>query len=369
METPIFKRLKLNCFSYTTHLKIKYGKAIFDYNSTQNDLKKIYDYFFEETKNLNFDYKIYHIYDANLYKNIEKILATKKYHLITPHVINSYKVYIWGKYKIFMSNEIEQHYLIIQDICTFYLIEYPDYNNQTPYLMYLFRDIIRTHYENLGGVIFHSAAVVKDKKGVFMTGVGGAGKSTLTFNFISLLGFRFVSNDRTFMTEDNKLTSFPMKIAIGKGTIQNNNLLYNCIINNQRLVSDYSKCVEVFDKVAFIPMELSHSFDMSCHSKESNFNIIIFPHFNKNVNSIEQVSVKEAKKILTEACCTINDPVWLKPLFKLHKTTKKERHNNARKKIDEILNNFPFYRLNYTKDLDAGKLYALLKEVGFYDKS
>ena len=359
----------LNDFSYTTHINLKYGDASFDYNSTQNDLKKIDDYFFEKTKDLNFDYKVYHIYDKALYENIKELLETKKYRLITPHVINSYKMYTENKHKIFVSNEKGQDYLIIQNNCTFYLIEYPDPNNKTSYLMYLFRDIIRTHYENLGGFIFHSAAVVKNQRGIFMTGVGGAGKSTLTFNLISLLDFKFVSNDRTFMTRDNKLTSFPMKIAIGKGTIGNNNLLYDCIKNNEKLISAYSKCFEFYDKVAFIPMELSQSFDMSQHSKENNFDIILFPYFNQNINSIEQVHRKESRKILIEACCSIKDPVWLKPIFKLHKKNKKERCRNALNKIDEILNTKPFYRLNYTKDLDAEKLYELLKKVGFYEKN
>ena len=90
-------------------------------------------------------------------------------------------------------------------------------------LVELIRDVVLKDQENRGGAVLHGIAAERDGQSVLITGLKGAGKSTVLLELVEHHGYRIMSGDKTLAVRDSDgrtvLVGWPDYPHLGYATI------------------------------------------------------------------------------------------------------------------------------------------------------
>ena len=90
-------------------------------------------------------------------------------------------------------------------------------------LIELVRDIVLKDQENRGAVVLHGTAAVRDGRAILITGLKGAGKSTVLLELVEHFGYTVLSGDKTLVRRDalggTVVTGWPDYPHLGFATI------------------------------------------------------------------------------------------------------------------------------------------------------
>lgn len=319
------------------------------YSSNVNNLTDLKKYSLNiitknENNNKEFIYYIYYNRDINLYKKALSSLKNKKIEMKQVHSNTKYKYYKENNLQIYLSDNIEQEYLVIKEYQNIYIIS--KNKDESRCLLYVIREIIRIVSENKKNIILHAGCVRNSKQNILIVGDSGSGKTTLIFQLLAKSNFEFVSNDRTVVDCDFRTFEFPIKVRVGFETINHIKTLKKFIIsNNINKIED--------GKIILYPKEIKR---WKKQKKNDNCSItkIIIPDINSKIkNNIEKLSQYKTKIILEKNCYVPDDPEWLNKWFeKDYFFSEKEVEEFKEKIINKLVKNVRAYKINYNGIVD-----------------
>lgn len=223
--------------NYTISGNLSYGDLAFNYNSTSADLSDLeqYKFVFTKAKNTSDVYTVNNIFNANLYDTVLKMITGIKYTTKQTHISDIYNFYDYDGLRVIVPTATWYDFLVINDNKTISIV-----SKKHDYSIYILRDLIKSQLENNGGVLFHSAAITKDNNSILIIGNKGAGKSTFAFGMAAAFDYQLISNDRTYLGQNDLLTSFPIDIRLGKGTIDNNVKLKQMVDGSPKFTHEFA---------------------------------------------------------------------------------------------------------------------------------
>ena len=307
-----------------------------------------------EKNNDEFIYYIYYNIDIDLYKKALSSLKNKKFEMKQVHSKTKYNHYKDNNLQIYLSDNIEQEYLVIKEDKNIYIIS--KNKDESRCLLYVIREIIRIVSGNKKNIILHAGCVRNSKQNILIVGESGSGKTTLVFQLLAKADFEFVSNDRTIVDSDFRVFEFPIKVRVGFETINHIKTLQKFLISN-----NINKIEN--NKIILYPKDINR---WKKQKKNDNCTIakIIIPNINPNIkNNIERLSQYEAKRILEKNCYVLSDPEWQNKWFENdYFFTEKEIEQFKEKIIDGLVKNLNTYKLNYNGILDKNIINKILED-------
>lgn len=259
-----------NCNVKAFQTIIAFLKLYFSYSSLWSDVDYLANIYVQ-------DYKVF-LSDISQFckteiskKNI-RISSAEKFNL-------SVKEYKYKKNHIFVYNN--SNTAIMMNYSSKDIYVFIDEDSEIPIIEFL-RDIVIKDQENKGSIILHAAAVEKDNKVIVISGVKGAGKSTLTMELIFNAHYHFFTGDKLFVRVlENKLIAkgWPDYPHLGIGTIKNFPRLNELC---KKYINDNMKNN---DKLLLNPFELYSIDEIPIESGIAILNAMIFPKFDVNLES------------------------------------------------------------------------------------
>lgn len=246
-----------------------------------------------------------------------EVIAEKKIRISSAEKFNlSVKEYEVQEYHIFvhetnnttfiMNYDTHEIYMFIDDTSEIALVEF-------------IRDIVIKDQENRGSIIMHAAAVEKNNSVIMISGVKGAGKSTLTLEMICNGHYRFFTGDKLFLRVFNGKViakGWPDYPHIGVGTIRNFKVLNDyCQKFNIENMQNSDKILLDFEE--YYKLE-----KININSGYAELDYIIFPKFSVDEPS-NVVKVDDLKK-------RVRDNIEFKEDFPMS-----QWHNFVPKKYDK----------------------------------
>lgn len=335
--------------NYTISGNLSYGDLAFNYNSTSADLSDLeqYKFVFTKAKNTSDVYTVNNIFNANLYDTVLKMITGIKYTTKQTHISDIYNFYDYDGLRVIVPTATWYDFLVINDNKTISIV-----SKKHDYSIYILRDLIKSQLENNGGVLFHSAAITKDNDSILIIGNKGAGKSTFAFGMAAAFDYQLISNDRTYLGQNDLLTSFPIDIRLGKGTIDNNVKLKQMVDGSPKFTHEFASLQANEDKLVVYPYDIDKTIPMINDSNGVKLSYVVIPQFDKELKTDSlQIAVPEnmdyVKQIIQNNCLTPNDPIWLQSLLGKDKYSKKELTDMANARIDYIMNNMGVFVVKY----------------------
>ncbi|MDR2410424.1 MAG: hypothetical protein LBE13_20255 [Bacteroidales bacterium] len=291
--------------------------------------------------------------------NILNIIDLEADKLIRTHLINSHYYHLYvddNDIQVFIYYPIDTCYFILVRGNDYLILFDDDYENKKSLPLYIIREIIYREYENSDLLCFHAAACKLVDAGVIIIGPPGSGKTTLLFSLIEHQSGTFISNDRALIgNQPTKIYTLPMPIRLNFATVNNSRALLNYINENsatlcrKQSVDDNQGAVR--NKIELTPLEVSRCFNKDFQDN-APLKLLIIPEFcdiNMGEIKIIREDIEIAKATLKEECYTPNDPLWIEPWF-FRKNINKD---DVTKKIENIANNVPIFKVRYGKDIGA----------------
>lgn len=340
---------QLNQTNYELSGQLSYGNLSFNYNSTSYDLSELYQYCFEFIKNSNNanTFSINNIFNAELYYSIQNAVETLNHTKKQTHISDTYKFYEHTGMKIIIPVAKWYDFLIVNNGKNISIV-----SKKGDYSIFVLRDLIKSIIENNKGVLFHSASIIKDDTSMMIIGNKGAGKSTFAFGMADAFGYNLISNDRTYLNQDNSLTSFPIDIRLGKGTINNNDKLKNMVLSHNRFKNEFSLLDDDSDKITVFPYDINQKIRMLNSSGGVKLSHLIIPQFDKdlrtgNLYTSKPNNIDEIRQIISKNCLTPDDPIWISSLLGNDVHSRKELKDISDARIDDILKNIETHIVRY----------------------
>lgn len=328
---------------------LTYGCLVFNYNSTDKNISELDQYMFDfvDGQRCKDTYTINNVFDAKLYDSILRIVNSEKYVIKQTHISDAYKFCDYKDMRLIVPLAKWYNFLIVQYEKTISIV-----SKKNDYSIFILRDLIKSQLENSGGVLFHSASIIKDDNSALIIGDKGAGKSTFAFGMADAFDYRLISNDRTYLTKDNRLISFPIDIRLGKGTITHNNKLKNMIRSSPKFINEFATLKDDADKITVFPYDVNQTIPMPTHSKDKKLSCVIIPQFDKYLGTdnlyISNPTNKDyVRQVIQKNCLTPNDPIWIQSLLEQNIHSQKELKDIADAKIDHILKNVDLFMIRY----------------------
>ena len=195
-----------------------------------------------------------------------RISSAEKFNLsVKEYEIHDYKIFVHetNNTAFIMNYDTHEIFMFIDDSSEIALVEF-------------IRDIVIKDQENKGSIIMHAAAVEKNNSVIMISGVKGAGKSTLTLELICNGHYRFFTGDKLFLRViDGKVIAkgWPDYPHIGVGTIR-----------NFKVLNDYCKKFNIekmnnSDKILLDFEEYYRLDEININSGYAELDYIIFPKF------------------------------------------------------------------------------------------
>lgn len=342
---------------YENIIELIENKVLYSSNvNNLTDLKKYSLNIITQNGNNNdkFIYYIYYNIDIDLYKKALSSLRNKKFEMKQVHSKTKYKYYKENNLQIYLSDNIEQEYLVIKEYKNIYILS--QNKDESRCLLYVIREIIRIISENKRNIILHAGCVRNSKQNILMVGNSGSGKTTLIFQLLAKADFEFVSNDRTIVDSDFRVFEFPIKLRVGFETINHIKTLQKFIIsNNIDKIED--------GKIILYPKDIKR---WKKQRKNDNHTItkIIIPNINPKIkNNIEKLSPNKAKIVLERNCYVLNDPEWTNKWFeKDYIFNEKEIEEFKEIIINKLVKNVRTYKINYNGILDNNIINTILED-------
>ena len=342
---------------YENIIELIENKVLYSSNvNNLTDLKKYSLNIITQNGNNNdkFIYYIYYNIDIDLYKKALSSLRNKKFEMKQVHSKTKYKYYKENNLQIYLSDNIEQEYLVIKEYKNIYILS--QNKDESRCLLYVIREIIRIISENKRNIILHAGCVRNSKQNILMVGNSGSGKTTLIFQLLAKADFEFVSNDRTIVDSDFRVFEFPIKLRVGFETINHIKTLQKFIIsNNIDKIED--------GKIILYPKDIKR---WKKQRKNDNHTItkIIIPNINPKIkNNIEKLSPNKAKIVLEGNCYVLNDPEWTNKWFeKDYIFNEKEIEEFKEIIINKLVKNVRTYKINYNGILDNNIINTILED-------
>ncbi len=340
---------RLQDTDYVLSGNLSYGDLSFNYNSTSSDLSELNQYRFDFNRNKKDDnaYTINSVFDAKLYDAILKMVVNRNYTIKQTHISDTYKFYDYKGMRVIVPVAKWYDFLIVNNGKTVSIV-----SKKNDYSIFILRDLIKSQLENDGGVLFHSASAIKDNHSMMVIGDKGAGKSTFAFGMADAFDYQLISNDRTYLGNDNALTSFPIDIRLGRGTINHNNKLKKMIDGAPKFKEEFASLEDDADKITVFPYDINQTIPMINGSNGVKLSCIILPQFDKQLESgnLHVSTPKDmdyVRQVIQNNCLTPNDPIWIQALLEQDKHSRKELKDIADAKIDYILKNLDIFIIKY----------------------
>lgn len=238
------------------------------------------------------------------------------------------------------------------------------------YMLRYIRECLIRHEENRGSILFHSASVEINGKGILLIGLKAAGKTTLMCHFLNTeREFNFISNDRVLLSASNFLHYVPLSIRISHKTINSFKKITKYIGNGGEKLSRFNMPIEVItkneEKLEFCPMELSKIFGKKLSTK-ADLSLIVVPDFNVNHSKVKlsRITDDTEKMNLLKSCCfTPHDEKWIDPWLVLRKNSSEFLEIESQNKFLDLIDKMPIYRLSYGTNVDSNDLSDLVMQV------
>lgn len=249
---------------------ISFLKLYFSYNNVWANSDLLANIYVQDYKEFLSD--ISQFCKTEISEKIIRISSAKKFNL-------SVKEYECDNNHIFIYNDTNT--TIIMNYSSKDIYFFIDEDSEIPIIEFI-RDIVIKDQENKGSIILHAAAVEKDNKVIVISGVKGAGKSTLTMELIFNAHFHFFTGDKLFVRVlDNQLIAkgWPDYPHLGIGTIRNFPHLYEI---SKKYITDSMKNS---DKLLLSPFELYGLEEMKIESGTAVLSAMIFPKFDLDSES------------------------------------------------------------------------------------
>lgn len=253
----------------------------------------------------------------------------------------------------------KQDYFIVRQKNYFYILCSKECSKRTSLALYVIRELIYREYENNDAICLHAASCKVYNRGIALVGKPGSGKTGLLMALLEDKCADFISNDRVLVTLNMNLLSIPMPIRISIDSIVSSEILYQYVIDNERLLCRKqnfdvnkmklvkTKCCR--EKLEVSPLELSKCFSVNCLDN-SNLDVIIVPAFScqfKEGIEIEKINPEEIENILLQNCYTPKDPLWPEPWF----GRKNIVDDWVVQRIKRIVNTIPAYKVKFGIDV------------------
>ena len=310
----------------------------------------------------NINYSINHIEDKNYILKIKKEL--KNYHADDEILIHSTgtKMLIYRIYSVVVFLEVNSENIIIDYGINRILVITKEDGQCGSAVLRVIREIILRESENQGGLIFHSAAVSYNDKGILICGEKNSGKTSTVINLLRKK-CAFIANDRVILMPEEKYYSIyyiPLAIRIGLGTVKNHKDMYQTIKNIKlsRLQSEWkndSRALEIGSrlKIEMTPKELNEIFECT-NLVKMRLHSIVIPCFKKNFDKLEikRLDMKEAISYLIKACMTPNDENWVSTWLIKHTESDELLKIKAQSKINSIINNYKIYKIDFGENTE-----------------
>lgn len=218
----ILKILDFNQIKFMYKKTIEYLNLKMVYTSNVNNLFDLEKYSIKLTNfdiKTQYNYEIQYVEKRKIYNEFLKKLENKNYKDIFTHIDTFYKFYKMNNYKIYVSNNKGQDYIVIKKQKKIIIIS--GQRDKSRCLSYIIREIVRIDSENNKNIIMHSSCLEINNQNILIVGDSGSGKTTLLFQLLSKTDGKYISNDRTIIDENLRTYSFPLKIRLGVETVDN----------------------------------------------------------------------------------------------------------------------------------------------------
>lgn len=225
-------------------------------------------------------------------------------------------------------------------------------------LIYIIREIFVRLEENNNALFMHGNGITFENKGLIITGNSGSGKTTLMLKLFENNSnpTTFLSNDRIFITEDNKMNFFPIPIILANGTVKTNPQMFEFLKNKESLYdSNYNPSI-LYSKENNIKFALFRNYIPQIYTKtklqESNqLDAIIIPKLSFNNDKPIITNVEDIQE-LHHMCFTPFDYESLrKPWIYKRNKSEIELFENSLNILKEKIKMGEVYKLVYNPDI------------------
>lgn len=270
---------------------------------------------------------------------------------------NNYFVSSNDRYIIYQVNEYE--FVVLTKI-----------NYLRHELLYIIREIYVRFQENAKSLFMHGNGIGIENNGILILGNSGSGKTTFMFKLLESYDnkFDFISNDRIFITTDNKINYFPIPIVLSVGTAQNCSKLYEFLSKIKNL--DYSEFTpemmkewELSDKFSLYKNYLPQIFKKCCLNEEIDLDYIILPRI--DMTNDNHIFIKQGCSFeeLSDTCFTPTDTESLRnPWILPRKYSESELDTIASIKLQELIKLRKIFVIEYSANIDSKELQSIIKE-------
>ena len=340
---------QLNNIDYKLTGALSYGNQGFNYNSTSLDLSELNQYRFEfsEKSNDNKNYSVNNVFDVDLYNSIQKSIDGLKFTEKQTHISDTYRFYDYHGMRVIIPIANWYDFLIINSGKNIFIV-----SKKNDYSIFVLRDLIKSELENNKSILFHSASIIKDAKSMLIIGNKGFGKSTFAFGMADAFDYSLISNDRTYLNQDGSLTSFPIDIRLGKGTVNNNTKLKELVSNNTKFSKKFAELGQNDDKITVFPYDINQTIPMINGSGNVKLSHLIIPQFDMglktgNLHISIPKNIENIRNIVHENCLTPDDPIWIRSLLGNDIHSVKDLKDMSEAKIEEMLKSIETYIVKY----------------------
>lgn len=352
----ILKILDFNQIKFMYKKTIEYLNLKMVYTSNVNNLFDLEKYSIKLTNfdiKTQYNYEIQYVEKRKIYNEFLKKLENKNYKDIFTHIDTFYKFYKMNNYKIYVSNNKGQDYIVIKKQKKIIIIS--GQRDKSRCLSYIIREIVRIDSENNKNIIMHSSCLEINNQNILIVGDSGSGKTTLLFQLLSKTDGKYISNDRTIIDENLRTYSFPLKIRLGVETVDNIESLTSYLaIKNITEVSNGKKIM--------YPLNIKEWKNQLNSSTIPIKKIIIPEILLKEENKIMEISQDEIKQNLEANCFTPNDPVWKNRWFREDYKNYDETIIKSKEKIiEKLIRNTKKIKLKFNGILDEKDLKKILE--------
>ena len=305
---------------------------------------------------------IEYLNDQKLYENIYNNLNLKN-----KKTISSFMNEYYDKYdEIFVSSE--ERYLIRKTNNTNFEIVCKQ-NYKRPELIYIIREIYVRLEENKQSIFIHGNGINIDNKGLIIAGNSGSGKTTFMLKLFEAEkdDFSYLSNDRVFITNENKVDYFPIPLILANGTARNINTIYNFLLKQEKL-DDSSYDLNLLlngkddEKYALHKKYLREIFPKCNIEEQTELNTIILPKMNFNINDIKVIETKNYEDLIPICFTPVDHESLRKPWIQARILNDSELATNSEEILKKTIKNNSCFKVEYNPNIDSKELSEKVKK-------